>query len=357
MPVGGGASPPVFEQIFQNARFAQGGNALFEGKVRGNPKPNISWTRQGRPIQASFKYQLKHNQLTGDVSLLINRIGPGDEGEYTCMATNQYGEAVCTVYIQPEAAFLQQQQQQGQVQQQQGQVQLQQQGQLQRQLPGGQHRMMGQQHSMQMRQETTSMTDASGHTTTTTKTDRQYKTTPFGAVEEFRVDTFEYRLIRESEFREALTRRDRGETDVVTQTEVRRPGPVSPPQLQAKPRASKVTEGGDATFVARLVGNPAPKITWFKNGARVRPSPRAAISQQDSVVTLALKDVKPQDTGHYTMLAENTAGCVVSSAYLAVEPATPSATTQQQQMLQRADRSVRVWGMPQAPRPRLGSLA
>ena len=27
-----GASPPVFEQIFRNARFAQGGNALFEGK-------------------------------------------------------------------------------------------------------------------------------------------------------------------------------------------------------------------------------------------------------------------------------------------------------------------------------------
>ena len=54
---------------------------------------------------ASNKYQLKHNQQTGEVSLLISRIGPGDEGEYTCMATNQYGEAVCTVYIQPEGEF------------------------------------------------------------------------------------------------------------------------------------------------------------------------------------------------------------------------------------------------------------
>jgi hypothetical protein len=42
-----GASPPVFEQIFRNARFAQGGNALFEGKVRGNPKPQVVWTRKG----------------------------------------------------------------------------------------------------------------------------------------------------------------------------------------------------------------------------------------------------------------------------------------------------------------------
>ena len=42
-----GASPPVFEQIFRNARFAQGGNALFEGKVKGNPRPQVVWTRKG----------------------------------------------------------------------------------------------------------------------------------------------------------------------------------------------------------------------------------------------------------------------------------------------------------------------
>lgn len=39
-----GASPPVFEQIFRNARFAQGGNALFEGKVAGSPRPQVSYT-------------------------------------------------------------------------------------------------------------------------------------------------------------------------------------------------------------------------------------------------------------------------------------------------------------------------
>lgn len=43
-------SPPVFEQIFRNARFAQGGNAFFEGKVTGNPRPELSWTREGRPL-------------------------------------------------------------------------------------------------------------------------------------------------------------------------------------------------------------------------------------------------------------------------------------------------------------------
>lgn len=45
---------------------------------------------------------MKYEENTGNVSLLINHIGPGDEGEYTCTARNQYGEAICSVFIQPE---------------------------------------------------------------------------------------------------------------------------------------------------------------------------------------------------------------------------------------------------------------
>jgi hypothetical protein len=98
-----GASPPVFEQIFRNARFAQGGNALFEGKVAGSPRPQVVWTRKGLQMKTSDKHQMTYEESSGRVSLLIKSIGPGDEGEYTCTALNPYGEAICTVYISPEA--------------------------------------------------------------------------------------------------------------------------------------------------------------------------------------------------------------------------------------------------------------
>ena len=52
-----GASPPVFEQIFRNARFAQGGNALFEGKVKGNPRPQVVWTRKGLQMKRKFFFK------------------------------------------------------------------------------------------------------------------------------------------------------------------------------------------------------------------------------------------------------------------------------------------------------------
>lgn len=50
-----GAAPPVFEQIFRNARFAQGGNAHFQGKLRGNPKPQVSWTRKSAPLFGEYR--------------------------------------------------------------------------------------------------------------------------------------------------------------------------------------------------------------------------------------------------------------------------------------------------------------
>ena len=55
------------------------------------------------PIVATEKYQMVYEENTGKVSLMIKSIGPGDEGEYTCTALNPYGEAICTVYISPEA--------------------------------------------------------------------------------------------------------------------------------------------------------------------------------------------------------------------------------------------------------------
>lgn len=35
---------------------------------------------------------MSYDEYTGIVTLQINQIGPGDEGEYTCSAKNQYGE-------------------------------------------------------------------------------------------------------------------------------------------------------------------------------------------------------------------------------------------------------------------------
>lgn len=75
------------------------------------------------------------------------------------------------------------------------------------------------------------------------------------------VDTFEYRVLRETEFRESITRRFMGESDSQISTTVdRNLGPVSPPQITQKPRNSKLAEGSDAVFTSKISGNPKPRV-------------------------------------------------------------------------------------------------
>lgn len=271
-------SPPVFERIFKNARFAQGGNALFEGKLRGNPKPIVSWTRKGAPLLGSNKFQMSYNENTGDVSLLINQIGPGDEGEYTCTARNQFGEAICSVYIQPE-------------------------GQPMPQLQNV-HQQFYKQSTLGSQQQ-----QSNGYTFTSIH-------------EEFKVDTFEYRILRETSFRESVTRRNIGEHDSQLTYEVdRNLGPATPPQISQKPRNSKLVEGSDAVFSAKVGSNPRPRLTWFKDGQRLTQTHKFETTYSNNQASLRVKGANADDSGHYTLLAENPQGCVVSSAVLAIEPA------------------------------------
>ncbi|XP_045531935.1 titin isoform X5 [Pieris brassicae] len=290
----GEPSPPIFEQIFKNARFAQGGNAKFEGKLRGNPTPVVSWTRKKAPLVECNKYSMIYNEQTGDVSLLIKQIGPGDEGEYTCTARNQYGEAICSVYIQPEGVPVPTQQ----ASQQQSYRHV---------SESVEHKSYGTHEYM------TGQSQQSQKFAYTNGTDHS-------ASEDFKVDTFEYRLLREVSFRETITKRYISESDIQVSTEIDKSlGPVAPPKITQKPRNSKLQEGTDAQFQVQLSGNPRPRTTWFKNGQRLVNSAKHNIINTNNQTILRIRNVQKSDSGHYTLLAENPNGCVVSSAYLAVE--------------------------------------
>lgn len=141
----------------------------------------------------------------------------------------------------------------------------------------------------------------------------------------FRVDSFEHRLLRETDFRESLIQRHE---EVLHEGEVFLPNqPVASPQIQQKQRNSKLHEGSQATFQAKVYGNPLPKIYWFKNGQKVVPSQNVKTSYSDFVATLHINVASPTDSGHYTMLADSSSGRVVSTAQLVIEsrsPQTPS---------------------------------
>lgn len=298
-----GAAPPTFERVPQNCRFVQGGNASFELKVRGNPRPQVVWTRRGAPIVSSDKYTVKFNEQTGESSLLISRLQKEDEGEYTCSASNQYGEAVCNVLIQTDGApAMRPPQGVSQVRHQ----QLQQ---------TSVHRQYQQEVSTVTQQ--THVVDGKTTTVRSQTVDRrfahsgsyegepgspQYYTN--GTDESFRVDTFEYRLLREIDFRESKTKRHPGEPETEVETDAESKPDTSPPsapQVTQRMRNSKLLEGSDATFQAKISGSPKPNITWFRNGQRIRSSQRCKMTFKNSMTTLHIHMALPEDAGFYTI--------------------------------------------------------
>lgn len=149
---------------------------------------------------------MQYDPTTGKVSLLITRIGPGDEGEYTCTAVNKFGEAICTVYIQPEGLNFPQH------------------------LPVHERSSRTELLTYQTNGQQQELYDV-----------------------DFKVDTFEYRLLREVEFRESLTRRSQSDLQTETETETETDfeqltTPLAPPQLVQQPRNTKLLQGSDATF-------------------------------------------------------------------------------------------------------------
>jgi Immunoglobulin I-set domain len=57
--------------------------------VKGDPDPQITWSKNGKKISSSEIIDLKYK--SGVATLKINEVFPEDEGEYTCTATNSVG--------------------------------------------------------------------------------------------------------------------------------------------------------------------------------------------------------------------------------------------------------------------------
>ncbi|XP_041975025.1 obscurin-like isoform X3 [Aricia agestis] len=74
----------------------------------------------------------------------------------------------------------------------------------------------------------------------------------------------------------------------------------------------------DAKFPARVVGIPSPEVTWFKNDIQVRHGDKYNIRRDGDAVCLYVRDLVPEDAGHYKCVATNREGTVSWSANLEV---------------------------------------
>ena len=64
----------------------------------------ISWYHRDKEIKQSDFFRM--SQFDDSCQLEISRVYPEDEGEYTCLATNNAGRAICSAQLTLEGKFI-----------------------------------------------------------------------------------------------------------------------------------------------------------------------------------------------------------------------------------------------------------
>lgn len=75
----------------RHSEVSAGGSAMLELQIRGYPKPDIKWTKDGQEIVAGGKYKYLWEDEES-MSLVIKNVTAKDAGVYTIMAKNELGE-------------------------------------------------------------------------------------------------------------------------------------------------------------------------------------------------------------------------------------------------------------------------
>ncbi|VDO28113.1 unnamed protein product [Haemonchus placei] len=94
---------------------------------------------------------------------------------------------------------------------------------------------------------------------------------------------------------------------------------VRAPQILTKLKDAQVDEGSRFEFVARIEGEPEPKITWLKDGIDVKSNIDYRQDFVNGVASLVIEETFIEDTATYTVRAENIGGVAESSATLTVK--------------------------------------
>lgn len=84
------AETPSFAKPMENKEVIAGASIVLECKASGSPRPQLSWRKNGSPLQATERHFFTaENQL-----LIIVDTVPNDAGNYECEMSNSLGSAV-----------------------------------------------------------------------------------------------------------------------------------------------------------------------------------------------------------------------------------------------------------------------
>ncbi|XP_039182394.1 palladin isoform X3 [Crotalus tigris] len=139
------------------------------------------------------------------------------------------------------------------------------------------------------------------------------------AEQEYKVSSFEQRLISEIEFRLERTPVEESDDEVEHGKDIL-DGSLAP-YFVTKLKHYKIFEGMPVTFICKVSGNPNPKIYWFKDGKQISKRNEHYRMQREPDGTCSLHTTAStlDDDGNYTIMAANPQGRISCTGRLMVQ--------------------------------------
>ena len=85
------------------------------------------------------------------------------------------------------------------------------------------------------------------------------------------------------------------------------------PEITVHPKTQTGIEGNNVLFSCNVFGNPAPTISWTKNGYSINKSDNYRISFSEDKKQLTITNLNSTDSGEYQCVAKNSLGIDTSN--------------------------------------------
>ncbi|CAJ0933120.1 unnamed protein product [Ranitomeya imitator] len=128
---------------------------------------------------------------------------------------------------------------------------------------------------------------------------------PVPKQQEYKISSFEQRLMNEIEFR--LERTPVDESDDEVQHDEIPTGRCIAPIFDRRLKHFRIVEGTSVTFTCKVVGIPIPKVYWFKDGKQIlKKNEHCRMKREaDGTCSLHIDSATNDDDGNYTIMAAN----------------------------------------------------
>nr|XP_042904669.1 obscurin-like isoform X2 [Parasteatoda tepidariorum] len=284
---------PEMEQELKPTQLVEGKPGKLVAKVTGEPKPKITWLKDGKPIELNGRFSMEESD-DGTVALLISNVSPDDAGVYSIEAVSDAGEVrseapVTTIPAGKKPEFTKE---------------LEKLDVIEGQLLQLTAKVTGKPTSIKWQKDGEDLSD-DGRIKITEEPDGTIALTIDKASQK---DAGKYTVI-------ASNSEGKARSAALTQVLV-----MKKPEILSSLNPLKIKDGETGQLSVKVVGEPKPTLRWLKDGKELIPTNRVeSVEEPDGTVALVIKNARPEDAGDYSVVVQNSLGEAKSEAPVEVQ--------------------------------------